>query len=123
SRLSPIAPAFILLIALLAATSASAAVAPAPDRGASEGKGPYPQLILRGATVIDGTGAPAFGPADVVIAGNRIAEIVPLGAPGVAISDSARPKLAAGGAEIDLAGQFLLPGIIDMHGHIGGDEQ
>ena len=30
----------------------------APDRGADEGQGPYDRLILRGVTVIDGTGAP-----------------------------------------------------------------
>jgi imidazolonepropionase-like amidohydrolase len=123
SRLSTHLPMFLLAFALGVAASASASVSPAPDRAAGEGEGPYPQLILRGATVIDGTGAPAFGPADVVIAGNRIVQIVPLGAPGVAVADSARPRLAAGGHEIDLSGQYLMPGIIDMHGHIGGDEQ
>ena len=38
-------------------------VPPAPAR--DEGEGPYSQLILRSATVINGTGAPAFGPADI----------------------------------------------------------
>ena len=38
-------------------------VAPAPPR--QEGDGPYSQLILRNATVINGTGAPAFGPAQL----------------------------------------------------------
>ena len=42
-----------------------ASVPVAPPR--AEGDGPYGQLILRGVTVIDGTGAPAYGPADVVI--------------------------------------------------------
>ena len=55
-------------------------VAPAPPR--QEGDGPYSQLILRNATVINGTGAPAFGPADIVIAGNRIVQVMSVGSPG-----------------------------------------
>ena len=54
-------------------------VAPAPPR--QEGDGPYSQLVLRNATVINGTGAPAFGPADIVIEGNRIVQVLPVGAP------------------------------------------
>jgi hypothetical protein len=96
-------------------------VEPAPDR--SEGQGPYTQLILRGVTVINGSGAPAFGPADVVIEGNRIVRVVSVGAPGGSKEDPDRPKLAAGGREMDLGGHYVMPGIIDMHGHIGGKEQ
>jgi len=96
-------------------------VAVAPAR--AEGDGPYPQLILRGVTVIDGTGAPAYGPADVVIEGNRIVTIESVGAPGLAIDAAKRPKLKAGGREIDLTGSYVMPGIIDMHGHIGGAAQ
>jgi len=113
---------FMLAMAF-ASAGALAAVAPAPERGRSEGEGPYSELILRGVTVVDGTGAPAYGPADVVIRGNRIAQIVLVGAPGAAIPEGARPLLARGGRELQLEGQFLLPGFIDMHGHIGGDEQ
>ncbi|MFV8227013.1 amidohydrolase, partial [Christiangramia aquimixticola] len=40
---------------------------PAPDRRADEGEGPFQRLIIRGAIVIDGTGAPPAGPADIVI--------------------------------------------------------
>jgi len=108
---------------VFAASSAVAAVKPAPERRSDEGEGPYTELILRGATIVDGTGAPPFGPADLVIRGNRIAKIVSLGAPGAPIAASLRPRLAAGGREIDLSGQYLLPGFIDMHGHIGGEEQ
>ena len=33
----------------------------------AEGQGQYDQLIIRGAYLIDGTGAPATGPVDVVV--------------------------------------------------------
>lgn len=105
----------------VAAPAADPAIAPAPSR--AEGDGPYPQLILRGLTVINGTGTPAYGPADIVIEGNRIVQIVSVGSPGTPIKPEGRPKLADGGREIDLAGHYALPGLIDMHGHIGGLEQ
>jgi hypothetical protein len=114
---------WLLLGFALALNSALAAVDPAPERKTGEGEGPYTQLILRGATIVDGTGAPPFGPADVVVRGNRITEVVGVGVPHSPVRPGARPKLEAGGKEIDLTGQYLLPGFIDMHGHIGGEEQ
>jgi imidazolonepropionase-like amidohydrolase len=93
----------------------------APPR--AEGEGPWKRLLLRGATVIDGTGAPPFGPVDIVIEGNRIAEIKNVGFPGLAIDPAKRPKAESGDKEIDLSGHYLLPGFIDMHAHIGGADQ
>lgn len=110
------------VIALLTlATSGLAAIDPAPDR--ERGEGPFQQLILRGVTLIDGTGAPAIGPMDIVIEGNRIRQIEGVGYPGLPISAEGRPKAAAGARELDLTGHFVLPGLIDMHGHMGGDSQ
>lgn len=109
------------LAAPLPKASEKNVVLAAPPR--AEGDGPYAQLILRGVTVIDGTGAPAYGPADIVIEGNRIVRIEAVGNPGAPIRESKRPKLAAGGKELDLSGHYVMPGIIDMHGHIGGEEQ
>jgi hypothetical protein len=106
--------------ALPFADASAASIEPAPPR--AEGDGPYPQLILRNAMVVDGTGAPANGPMDIVIEGERILRMVSIGDP-VFADESARPKLAAGGREIDLAGRYLLPGFVDMHGHLGGVEQ
>ncbi len=97
------------------------AIPEAPDR--AEGEGPYPRLILRGATLIDGTGAPPIGPVDVVIERNRITQVKSVGNPGVEIDPADRPAAAEGDRELDLAGRFLLPGFVDMHGHIGGEEQ
>jgi hypothetical protein len=88
---------------------------PAPNR--REGEGPFPRLIIRGVTIIDGTGAPPTGPMDVVIEGNRIARIVNVGSPGAPPDTSRRPKGPA--REIDGAGMYLLPGLVDLHVHQG----
>ena len=93
----------------------------APPR--DQGEGPYQRLILRGVTVINGEGAPAVGPVDIVIENNRIARIASVGYPGVPIKPEGRPKAQAGDKEMDLEGHFVLPGFIDMHGHIGGSTE
>jgi len=93
----------------------------APDRREGEGEGPFKRLIIRGVTVIDGSGAPPMGPMDVVVEGNRIAEVRSVGYPKVAIDPERRPKDAT--REIDGSKMYLLPGFIDMHGHPGGVEQ
>jgi hypothetical protein len=111
--------AVILLCAAFKAFS-QPTVEPAPL--VKEGEGPFSQLILRGATLINGTGAPAIGPVDIVIKQNRITNIVNVGYPGVPINDNARPKLESGGREINATGMYVLPGLIDMHGHIGGGQ-
>ncbi len=96
-------------------------VKPAPDR--NEGLGPFDQMIIRGVTLIDGTGAPPFGPVDIVIEGNKIASIKSVGYPGVVPDSSGRPALKKNGYEIDGTGMYVLPGFVDMHGHIGGKAQ
>ena len=90
-------------------------VNPAPPR--AEGEGPFERLILRGATLVDGTGSPPIGPVDIVIEGNRIAEVKIVGAPRLAIDEEKRPKDAT--KEIDLTGHWVMPGIIDLHVHTG----
>ena len=62
-------------------------------RRADEGDGPYDRLILRGVTVIDGTGAPPQGPVDIVIEGDRIVSIESVGFPGLPIDEDERPSL------------------------------
>ena len=86
-------------------------------------EGPFNQLIIRGAMLINGNGAPPLGPVDVVVENDKIAEVRVVGYPGVAINNSRRPALKSGGKEIDASGMYLLPGFVDMHGHIGGVAQ
>ncbi|MEE8146812.1 MAG: hypothetical protein V3T24_04350 [Longimicrobiales bacterium] len=64
--------------------------------------GPTADLVLRRATLFDGTGAPGVQ-TDVGISGDRISG-VGLGA-------------GTGAEEIDLAGMALAPGFIDIHSH------
>jgi imidazolonepropionase-like amidohydrolase len=93
----------------------------APDRATDEGEGPFERLIIRGAIVIDGTGGPPRGPMDVVVEGNRIVRVQSVGGPGVPIDQDRRPDGAT--REIDAHGMYLLPGFVDLHGHIGGSSQ
>ncbi len=111
-------------IALLLFTFlALAALAQLPDAPeARDGEGPFDQLIIRGVVLIDGTGAPPLGPVDIVVRKNRITDIRVVGYPGVPINPERRPKLEAGGRELNAEGMYLLPGFIDMHGHIGGSQ-
>lgn len=110
-----------VLISLFLARLAFAQIEKAPEK--KEGEGPFSQLIIRGVTLINGTGAPPFGPVDIVVENNRIVQIKTVGSPIKAINPEARPKLKEGGKELNCEGMYALPGFIDMHGHIGGTEQ
>ncbi len=112
-----------MVISALPQTSPQEArsIPPAPDRRPDEGEGPFERLIIRGATLIDGTGAPPMGPVDIVIEGNRIREIRSVGYPNVPIRPERRPQGAT--REIDAHGMYVLPGFVDLHGHIGGAAQ
>ena len=87
------------------------------------GDGPFSQLIIRGVTLINGDGSPPRGPMDIVVENNKIVTMQIVGYPGVKINEKRRPKLKRGGKELDANGMYLLPGFIDMHGHIGGASQ
>lgn len=111
----------LTIFLLLLSSLVQAQIPKAPER--KEGEGPYTQLILRGAILINGTGAPPIGPVDIVIEKNRIVQIANVGYPGVPIDAAPRPKLKEGGKEIECNGKYVLPGLIDSHAHIGGKEQ
>jgi imidazolonepropionase-like amidohydrolase len=61
--------------------------------------------VIRGARVVDGTGAPARV-ATVVIRGSKIEAV------------SADAEIPAGAREIDAAGRTLIPGLFDLHTHL-----
>ena len=65
--------------------------------------------VLSHATLIDGTGAPAQRDVTIVIENGRIRDIGP----------SAAVAAPANAAVVDLSGKFVVPGIINGHGHVG----
>src|SRR6266849_1733339 len=79
-----------VLLAALACAQDRSPINGSPDRKAGEGEGPFDRMVIRGITMIDGTGAPARG----------------------------RPP--KGTKEIDGAGMFIMPGFVDLHVHTGG---
>lgn len=109
-----------LAIGLLS-TTAMAQMVPAPDRGADEGFGPFEKMVIRGVTLIDGTGAPPRGPVDIVIENDIITDIIQAGWPGMPIETDRRPDDAT--YEIDATGMYAMPGFVDTHVHGGGSDK
>lgn len=90
-----------LLIVALAGWCATGEWLPAP----AARSGPAAPLALSGAGVVD----PATGAIvrlDILVRGDRIAEMVPPGS-----------RLPEGTDVVDVAGAFAIPGLWDMHAH------
>lgn len=109
---------FILFNLFLCLNAIAAPGPAAPQR--DSGVGPYDRLILRGGILINGEGAPAQGPVDIVIENDKIKRIYVVGHPGVPVLAEGRPKAQKGDKEVDISGHYVLPGFVDMHAHIGG---
>jgi imidazolonepropionase-like amidohydrolase len=73
------------------------------------GSGAMAQTAITHASLIDGTGAPPQRDVTIVMEGGRI----------TAIGPSAQVAVPAGAAVVDAAGKFVVPGIINAHGHVG----
>ncbi len=97
------------LVALSAPARARQGSRPTPGKR-------YGRLVVRNALVIDGNGTPASGPYDIVVEGGTIKELVGLDAVAVKAGTARRP--AAGEAEIDATGKYVMPGLINLHGHV-----
>ncbi len=69
-------------------------------------------MAIVGATLIDGTGRPAVSDSVVIIRGDRI----------VAAGKRDAVKVPAGAEVVDAKGLTLVPGLIDSHFHIDGDD-
>jgi imidazolonepropionase-like amidohydrolase len=92
-------PAVICLAAAFALEGA------APFEPAAKGQ----RIVYRHSSLIDGTGASLQHDMAVITDGERIALVEP---------DSAlTPAQLKGAAQVDLAGKYLLPGLIDSHQH------
>lgn len=103
------------------AVAAPTRLNPAPPRRADEGFGPYPLMVIRGATLIDGTGAPPMGPVDIVIENDKITDIIQAGWPGLPEKPNRPPLNAA--HEIDARGMYVMPGFVDVHAHAGSPQK
>jgi dihydroorotase-like cyclic amidohydrolase len=90
---------------------------PAPARRSGEGLGPFKTLVIRGAILVDGSGAPPSGPVDIVIENGRIQRIRSAGTPGLPqrLNRPDKPD-----HEIDATGMYVLPGFVALHEHAGG---
>jgi imidazolonepropionase-like amidohydrolase len=65
--------------------------------------------VLQNFTLIDGTGRAPLASAAMVIVDGRITWVGPKG----------QLKAPAGAETVDLAGKYIMPGIINLHGHVG----
>ncbi len=105
--------AAIAVLASLVIVTQVGAQATAPTSGKRA-----PSLAIRGATIIDGAGTPARGPADIVVRGNRIENIVFLDPVSISRGSARRPTADT---EIDATGKYVLPGLINAHAHVQED--
>src|SRR3989441_2111772 len=67
--------------------------------------------VLAHATVIDGTGSAPQNDVTVVMGNGRIRDI----------GSSSKIAAPAGATVLDLTGRFIVPGIINAHGHVGAN--
>jgi imidazolonepropionase-like amidohydrolase len=78
----------------------------------AQGGSGQPSLAITNVNVIDATGSPVQAGMTVIIQGNRI----------VSIGKTAKVKVPKNAQVVDATGQFLIPGLWDMHVHtIFGD--
>ena len=102
--------AFFCLAAILLQSNVFAQKANPPAAGQR-----YKRLVVRNAMIVDGSGKPASGPFDIVVENDLIVQIAALDP--VAVKEGTARRPAAGDAEIDATGKYVLPGLINLHGH------
>lgn len=106
------AVATVLLASIAVAVPPLVAQSPLPQHGVRAQR-----LVIRNAMVIEGNGTPAEGPKDIVIEGNTIVQIANVD-PEAPITATNGRRPARGDAEIDATGHYVMPGLINLHGHI-----
>jgi cytosine/adenosine deaminase-related metal-dependent hydrolase len=106
----------LIIVFVVASLGVPAAGRAQTVKGAAESGKRYPRLVVRNAMVIDGNGTPASGPFDIVVENDTIAELVALDPVTVKSGTARRP--ATGDMEIDATGKYVMPGLINAHGHV-----
>lgn len=101
--------AFLVLVSVLAGIAVGQ-TAPSLSSGKR-----FKRIVVRGAMVVDGSGKPAAGPFDIVIEDGLIKQIA--GFDPVAAKEGKARRPEKGDLEIDAAGKYVLPGLINLHGH------
>jgi imidazolonepropionase-like amidohydrolase len=66
-------------------------------------------VVLKNFTLIDGTGKPAAAGSAMIVSDGKIQWVGP----------ASKLKAPAGADTVDLTGKFVMPGIINLHGHVG----
>ena len=100
----------LLTLSLLLVSGCHASPAPDPVPSPTPETAAAPDLVLRNATVIDGTGAPPLRDGVIAIRDGLI----------VAIGSGSRLELPGAGRVVDLRKETVLPGIVDGHVHTAG---
>ena len=106
----------IVMAAAIAAVSAPNNLA-AQTRGVVHGQKPG-RLVIRNATIVDGNGAPARGPVDIVVENGLITNIINLDPVSLRGGRGRGGAGAAADVQIDATGKYVLPGLINAHGHL-----
>lgn len=92
---------------------------PAPKPALSSGTekgGPYKRLVIENANIINGTGAPTQGPVTIIIEHGLIKEIKGVGNGAL---HSGKGSYGKETRVINAKGKYVLPGLIDVHSHLG----
>lgn len=100
----------ILAAGLLLLDAPAVAAQTAPTHGVRPRR-----LAIRNAMVIEGNGTPAEGPKDIILEGNRIIDVVSLDPVAVKMGEV---KRIPADVEIDATGKYVMPGLINLHGHV-----
>jgi imidazolonepropionase-like amidohydrolase len=102
----------LLTVAAALAGGSGLLVAQSPTTARAGGNAPaharqIKRLLIKGAMVIPGTGAPAYGPTDLLLEDGLIGRV----------GDSVEGKWPAADAVVDAAGKYVMPGIVNTHMH------
>ena len=91
-------------LTLLASAGLVAQISPPPASAAREGT-----LLITGVAIVDAVRGTTSAPQDIVVEGGRIATIAPTGT----------VSAPSGATRVDGTGRFAIPGLIDVHAHVG----